>query len=151
MPVFESSSETHLAKGPEDLWRLMTEAQTASQWLTSSRPINLAPAGDLKLGTTIEMVMEIGPWRRKSIRVISEFDPPRRLSLEGFGGTVTFVLDDAGDGGTRVTVSRSASMGGCSAWQEDSEGSLCPSEAIRSQTFISVASCASQARPNRRY
>lgn len=92
--------------GPPDVvWRLITDWERQGDWMLEARDFVVTTAHREGIGVEAEATVRIGGITTRDRVRITDWDPPRRLSLEHLGwvsGTGDLVLVPLGPGRTRV-------------------------------------------------
>lgn len=92
---------------PEDVWAVVSDLDTHTRWRPALREFRQVSDGPLGVGSRIREVLEWGGRTIEIEDVVTAFEPPRHLGLQGGWKAADFEVDfrlDPTGGGTDVTM-----------------------------------------------
>jgi len=106
-----------VARPIDEVFAYVSNFGNAAQWDPGVADSRKAGAGAIGVGTAFELQVRFGPRSIPMMYVVREYDPPKRVLLEGKGDSV-HALDDIGFAatprGTRITYTADISLLGAS-------------------------------------
>jgi NAD(P)-dependent dehydrogenase (short-subunit alcohol dehydrogenase family)/carbon monoxide dehydrogenase subunit G len=102
-----------VARPIDEVFSYVSNFSNAAQWDPGVADSRKASTGTIGIGTAFELRVRFGPRSIPMTYVVREYDPPKRVLLEGKGGSV-HALDDIGFAatprGTRITYTADISL-----------------------------------------
>ncbi|MGH2806863.1 MAG: SRPBCC family protein [Actinomycetota bacterium] len=94
-----------IRKPPEVVFQFLADFENAPSWNYAIERTQKASEGPVRVGTTYHQTRSI-PAPSEETFTVTEFEPPRRLAIDGdlgpFRGTLSYDLESVSDG-TRLT------------------------------------------------
>ncbi len=90
-----------LAETPDQVWADVERLETHPDWMVDALDIEFLTASHRGVGTEFACVTKLGPLRTRDVLVVTEWEPPSRMTIEHRGsvhGVGRFVLRAAADG-----------------------------------------------------
>jgi hypothetical protein len=90
-----------LAPTPDQVWADVEQLETHPDWMVDALDIEFLTASHRGVGTEFACVTKLGPLRTRDVLVVTEWEPPSRMTIEHRGsveGTGRFLLQAAAGG-----------------------------------------------------
>ena len=90
---------------PADVWKDISQLGSHQEWMSDAESIAFVGDTTSGIGTIMEVVTKVGPFRTTDVMEFIAWDPPKTMAVlhrGSFEGTGTFSLDAEGDGATRL-------------------------------------------------
>jgi uncharacterized protein YndB with AHSA1/START domain len=97
---------TTISAPPEVVWRVLEPLERHVEWMADARAIRFRGPRRTGVGTELECVTRVGPFRTTDRMVVTEWEPPRTLGIAHEGavrGRGRFTLSRRRNGRTRFT------------------------------------------------
>ncbi len=101
----EVVTSVRIARPRQDVWDVLADVQRQPEWMKDALSIEMLTDGPMRVGSTMKVPTQIGPFRTTDVMEVTAYDPPERWTVVHRGmvtGEGTFTLREIDGSSTDV-------------------------------------------------